>query len=271
MNGLNDLNGVRAFGRYAGRDEYSMSRHRLIALAASIMVTLAVLAPLTLGAALAGTNGGGAGNTPLSIGVSQGADRVTVAVTNTSTGSPVAGANVSIESDGNYAATGETAAGGIAAFDAPNATVNATITAATNASTVSTRVTLEGSEGSGPAFVPFGQQVSAYVQSLQSANGSGDPMGLLVAAFAGGDRGPPDHAGPPAHAGPPEDRAGEEANGERSAAGPPEDVGPDSANEAATADGEPGPPDHAGPPEDAGPPSDAGPGSDEDDESEGEN
>ena len=220
-----------------------MNRTKLLALAATAMVALAALGPA--GVAAAADSGEETDEESLSIGVSQGADRVTVAVSNNTTGAAVANASVNVSSDGTYSVNGTTDAAGIAAFDAPNETVNATIHVAKNNSTGTANVTLNASEGDGPSFLPAGQQIAAFVHSLgEDIDG---PVGQLVSEFAQSFGGPPEHAGPPADAGP-------DGDDER---GPPEDAGPQDDDE-------------RGPPEDAGPPDDVGPNDDDDEEDEEE-
>lgn len=210
-----------------------MSRTKLFAVAAAMLLAMTALAPAAVGAAQ--TNGNDTvGNAGLSIGVSQGADRVTVSVSNATTGESVENASVDIDSNNSYNVSGLTDEDGIAVFDAPNETVNATITAEKDNMSATKTVTLRASEGQGPSFTPFGQKIAAYVHGLTAGTG---PIGPVLADFITDRAGPPDHAGPPEHA-----NASENA----------------------------GPPDHAGPPEHAGPPDHAGPSDDADSQNGGE-
>lgn len=186
----------------------------------------------------------------LSLGVQQGAGRVTVTVTEA--GDVVENATVSVDSDSWDVNDTTTDENGVATFDRPNETVNATITADTANATGSTNVTIEGAEGDGPDFTPPGQMVSSLVHSLLNDDSTEAPLGQLLQSI-GFSGGPPDHAGAPDDAGPPEDA------GQSGDAGPPEDAGPE---------GDRGPPDHAGPDGDdddedeekgGGPPDHAGP------------
>lgn len=160
----------------------------------------------------------------LSLGVQQGAGQVTVTVTEA--GDVVENATVSVDSANWTVNDTTTDENGVATFDRPTETVNATITAETADATGSTNVTIEGAEGEGPDFTPHGQMVSSLVHSLLNDNSTEDPLGLLLQSigFVGG---PPDHAGPP-----------DDGDSDNETAGPPDDAGPD---------GDRGPPDHAGP------------------------
>ena len=241
-----------------------MSTKKRIAVVIALIVATSALSPLAIGGVAADEGD----SSDLSIGISQGATYVTVTAINNSTGMTVADVNVTIESNGSYNASGVTNGIGSVSFDAPNETVNATVTAEKNGTTAMTNMTLVANEGDGPGFVPLGQRVASYAHGLQ-ADGSGG-IGPLISNFvtnqAGG--GPPAHAGPPDDAGPSSDEDGDECStgGPPADAGPPDDAGPnsdedaDGDDESDCADGGGPPEDAGGPPEDGGgPPEDAGP------------
>lgn len=243
-----------------------MSQKRsLFALAGVVLVATAAFAAAIPGA-LAQTAGntagntGDAGNAGLAIGVSQGAQTVTVSVTNASTGDPVENATVNVSSsDANvsYNASGVTDAMGTVSLAPPNETVNATIVASANGSSGERVVTLHARNGTGPGFLPLGQQISAYVDGLKHGDSPMRGLGLLVADFVTGNTGPPAHAGPPADAGP-ADADDEAERGPPADAGPPDDIGPfvegDEDDDEESEDNGGGPPSDAGPPDHAGGP-----------------
>lgn len=239
---------------------------RVAALTIAFGIVLSVFAPGVVGvAAAAGNTGTGVGNQPLSIGVHQGAGAVVVSVSHN--GTAVENATVNVTADTAYNGTGAypngTDAAGILRIPEPegNRTVNVTITAEKGNLSGETLVTLRGTNGTGPGFVPFGIRIAAFVDSLQASGGI-TGIGPYLSSYIHMD-GPPGQAdggpavgppqqpqaagngngqGPPAHAGPPEDR-GPSSDGERGPpehAGPPDDTGAD----------DQGPPDHAGPPDD---------------------
>lgn len=190
----------------------------------------------------------------LSIGVQEGAGRVTISVTNAENGTPVAGANVSVTSDDPYNGTGDYVTGddGTVSIPAPegNRTVTATIRAEADGLTGETTVTLHGHDGEGPEETPFGISLAAFVQSMKGLGVDG-PLGQVISSFAtennpGADN-KPEHAGPPEAVldtlfDDPEDA--NETDGDR---GPPAHAGPPDDNETETEDddGGHGPPDHA--------------------------
>lgn len=196
----------------------------------------------------------------LSIGVKQGAARVTISVTDAENATAVAGANVSVTSSDTYNGTGDYVTGddGTVSIPAPdgNRTVTVTITAEADGKTGEVTVTLRGTEGQGPAETPFGMRISSFIKSLKGLGVDG-PLGQVISSFAkannpGADN-KPDHAGG-------RDAAldmlfGDDDDGnETDDRGPPEDAGPGDGNETETEDDGPqaknngngqGPPDHA--------------------------
>ena len=198
----------------------------------------------------------------LAIGVRQGAGDVTVAITEDGVG--VANATVTVTAEGNWSATGtyETDEDGYVVLEAPAETVNATLSATANGTTVEETATIRGSDGTGPANTPFGQFVAALIGSVQNA-ALDQPLGPIVAEFVTTNAGPPEDVGPNSEPGPPEDAGpGNDTDNEQ----------PTEGNETESdGDENRGPPDDAGHngDEDRGPPEDAGPGGGEDEDDDG--
>lgn len=252
-----------------------MGRTRVFALFAAMLMVGAVVAPFAVFADDHGSGGSGnigatAGN--LAIGVQQGAQHVTVSVTHNGTGVENASLNVSANESWNETGEYDTDEDGFVTLTRPNQTVTATFNATKDNRSGSTTETIQGSAGEGPDSVPFGQFVSAFVQSLHEATAPDKPLGQLISSMvrdnnpaanggAGGassqGTGPPDERGPPSDGdddrGPPSDAS---ANGDDSDRGPPEDRergpphsgdrGPSTQDDRGpSADDDRGPPDHA--------------------------
>ena len=211
----------------------------------------------------------------LAIGVQQGAGDVTVAITENGAG--VANATVTVTPEGNWSETGtyETDEDGYVVLEAPAETVNATLSATANGTTVERTTTVRGNDGAGPANTPFGQFVAALIGSVQNA-ALDQPLGPVVAEFVTENAGPPEDIGPDGESGAPEDVGpGNDTDDEQSSEGnetesdgigergPPENAGLDE-------DEDRGPPEDAGPDGDdnRGPPENAGPGDGGDDDGE---
>ncbi len=155
----------------------------------------------------------------LAVGVQQGAGDVTVAVTEGGAG--VANATVTVTAEGNWSETSiyGTDEDGYVVLEAPAETVNATLSATTNGTTVERTATVRGNDGAGPADTPFGQFVAALIGSVQNA-GLDQPLGPVVAEFVTATAGAPEDTGPNGESGPPEG-AGADGDDDR---GPPEDA-----------------------------------------------
>ena len=188
------------------------------------------------------------------IGVQQGAGQVTVAITEDGTG--VKNATVTVAADGNWSETGssEPDENGFVVLEAPTETMNATLSATVNGTTVEETTTIRGYDGTGPASTPFGQFVAALVGSVQNTSFD-QSLGPVVAEFVTANAGPPEDVGPDGEPGPPE------------GAGPGNDTDdeqPSEGNETESdEEGDRGPSEDAGPgdgDDDRGPPEDAGPG-----------
>jgi len=179
----------------------------------------------------------------LSIGVSQGAARVTIAVTRE--GEPVENATVRVLGGGDAIAVGPytTDADGTVVLPAPDSTVTVTIEAVENGFAGRRTVTLHAQRGHGAPFTPFGQRVSAYVDSLLTGDVP-EPLGRLVAAFVTAEN-------------PGQGPAEDEPGGTEDAA---EDDGHDEDDDSR------GPPEHARN-DDRGPPNDGDDEREEDDDS----
>lgn len=138
----------------------------------------------------------------LSIGVSQGSARVTIAVTRD--GESVENATVRVLGGSEAVDRGpyQTDADGTVVIPAPDSTVTVTIEAKTDGLVGLRTVTLHAQRGHGAPFTPFGQRVSAYVDSLLTGDAP-EPLGRLVADFV--------TAANPGH-GPPDDRPDEDVN-----------------------------------------------------------
>lgn len=169
-------------------------------------------------------------------------DGVLVTVTDNDTAVENATVEVAtVDENATYAGTGEYATdeNGTVALEAPNESVDVTVTATVGETTVEETVTLEPLEDDEPAN--FGQLLNEFKEENLSDD---EPRGLQIASFVV-EHNPgnaPDHAGPPAHAGPPGDDDDETEQGPPDHAGGSSDDGDDD---------EQGPPAHAGPPSDA--------------------
>ena len=158
-----------------------------------------------------------------------------VEITVSDDGEGVEGASVDVavlDEDADYEGVEDltTNENGTVVIDAPEETVNVSISATYDGETVETKVTLDagGGEEEADSDGPFGQKVMDFVHSIIH-DGEGEEsktIGQQVAEFVtqynpgnapdhagpSGDQGPPEHAGPsddddrqgpPAHAGPP--------------------------------------------------------------------
>ena len=207
---------------------------RLFAVMATMGLVLFALGPGAATAAAAAGNT--AGNDSLDVSVDQTDEEPTVTVTDNDTA--VENATVTVENatvtvavldNGTYEGADETYstdANGTVVLPEPEANVSVEVTATAGNATGSTTADLTVASET----ESFGNNVSAFVQSLISGNATG--IGQQVAEFAtsnnpgnapewagppaDGERGPPEHAdtddnetedrrGPPAHAGPSDD------------------------------------------------------------------
>ncbi|MFB6114065.1 MAG: hypothetical protein ABEJ58_08190, partial [Halodesulfurarchaeum sp.] len=126
----------------------------------------------------------------------------------TAGGSPVDGANVTVE--GNYSEAGSyvTDDAGTVELSPPEKNVTITVTATYGNKTVTEQERIEAVQVNQTR--PFGLQLVRFIHALQ-AHGVDGPMGQEVSQFvhafnpssADDDAGPPEEAGPPEHAGPP--------------------------------------------------------------------
>ncbi len=233
---------------------------RLTALAITIGIVFTVFAPAGVGVAAAGNEPvANAGNQGLGVGIQQGAGSVTVSVSQN--GTAVENATVRVTANNTYAGTGEymTDTDGSVSLPVPNETVMVEITAEAGNQTGTANATLHANAGKGPAFIPMGQRIAAFVHGLQQTGGVvkiGPAMADYVTALApaggppttgpppwasdvGNRGGPPDHAvndarggdrGPPEHAGPPDETDNTSGSDARSA-GPPAHAGPNATDE----------------------------------------
>ncbi|QCD65387.1 MULTISPECIES: hypothetical protein [Halomicrobium] len=195
-----------------------------------------------------------AGNAALSVSVAQDED-VTISVTANDSAVENATVDVGGEEGSSYEGIGSytTDDDGEVELDSPEANVTISVTATADNRTATTTADLLGEEYLVENQTSaFGQQVSAYVQSL--LDGDRRHIGPQVAAFvqANNPGNAPAHAGPPEHAGPDhENETGDdnetafENETDEDERGPPEHAGPDRENE--TDEDERGPPEHAGP------------------------
>lgn len=167
----------------------------------------------------------------LSVDATQGdAGEATVTVTNNN--STVENATVTVESSDNYSGTGEylTDENGTVTLPAPNETVNVTVRVTHDGENASVSTVLVASdedddnETDDRLDPDFGQQLNAYIDSMNESNETiaGGTLATWVVANNPGDA--------PAHAGPPDAAGGDDA-------GPPEDAG-QSENAAAGNDGQ---------------------------------
>jgi len=239
-------------------------RTELFALAMAVTLVGAAVGP---GVAAADDE---AGNAALSVSVAQD-DDVTISVTANDSAVENATVDVGGEDGSSYEGIGSytTDDDGEVELDSPEVNETISVTATADNRTATTTADLLGEEYLGENQTSaFGQQVSAYVQSL--LDGDRRHIGPQVAAFvhANNPGNAPDHAGPPAHAGPDRENETEDENEtafenetDEDERGPPAHAGPDRENETEDED-ERGPPEHAGP--------DADEEDDEEDDEEGE-
>ena len=226
----------------------------------ALVATVAMLG-LSAGPGVAAAADSTAANDSLDVTTSQD-DGVLVTVTQNGTAAENATVDVTADGNGSYAGTGTFDAdeSGTVALPAPEENVTLTITASVGDRTATSTLDATVENGTNASF---GQQVSAFVQSLLASGETG--IGQQVSEFVRANN--PGNA--PDHAGPPED------------AGKPDHAGPGDANETATENeteaDEPVPPAHAGGNDETtggdrgnggGPPAHAGPG---DEETEGAN
>lgn len=116
----------------------------------------------------------------LGIGVSQGADRVVIAVTDDGARQ---NATVTISGNSTLAGTYHTGSDGFIVLDAPSSASTVTISATTGSASAQRTVDIHASKGRGPSHTPFGKYVSAYVDSIHNDPGLTSRYGQYVSEF----------------------------------------------------------------------------------------